>query len=51
MGNPVPNHGKVLLISVLAAGWSALPGSGIANDLKTCMTELVHQVNDSMTIS
>lgn len=51
MGNPISKHGKVVLISVLAAGLSALPVSGIANDLKTCMTEMVHQVNDSMTIA
>ena len=50
MRNPVLQKGKAVLIFVLVAGLFMLPRTSIANDLNTCMTEMMHQVSDSMTI-
>jgi len=43
------NKCKGFLIVIMAAGLFILPRTSIANDLKTCMIEMLDQVNDSVT--
>jgi len=50
MRNPVLQNGKGFFIFLLAVGLFILPRISIASDLNTCMTEMIHQVSDSMTI-
>ena len=40
---------KGFLIVLMAAGLLILPRTSVADDLKTCMTEMFDQVNDSVT--
>ncbi len=49
MRNSVFQNGKVVLFFVLAAGLF-IPKKSMANDLEICITEMVLQVSDSMTI-
>jgi len=51
MRNSISQNGKVVLIFILSAALFMLPGTSSANDLKTCMTEMLDQVSDSMTIA
>ena len=50
MRNLVLQNGKVVLIFIMATAFFMLPRTSIANDLKTCMAEMMHQVSESMTI-
>lgn len=50
MKHSIHENGKVVLIFALVAGLFMLPRTSIANDLNTCMSEMMHQVSDSMTI-
>ncbi len=50
MSKPVLQERKVVFIFVLVAELFMLPRTCLANDLNTCMTEMMHQVSDSMTI-
>lgn len=40
---------KGFLIVIMTAGLLVLPGTSIADDLKTCMTEMFDQANDAIT--
>ena len=51
MRNSISQNGKVVLIFILSAALFMLPRTSSANDLKTCMTEMLDQVSDSMTIA
>lgn len=51
MRNSVSQNGKVFFIFMMSAALFMLPSVSIANDLKTCMTEMLDQVADSMTIA
>lgn len=50
MRNSVLQNGKVFFIFLLAVGLFTLPRISTARDLKTCMTEMLHQVSETMTI-
>ena len=51
MRNQVSGNGKVVLFFLLSTALFMLPRVSTANDLKTCMTEMLEQVSDSMTIA
>ena len=51
MRNLVLQNGKIVSIFIMATAFFMLPRTSIANDLKTCMTEMLYQVSDSLTIA
>lgn len=51
MKNQISGNGKVVLFFLLSTALFMLPSASTANDIKTCMTEMLEQVTDSMTIA
>jgi len=50
MRNSVLQNGKTVYVFLLVAGLYMLPITSTASDLNSCMTEMIHQISDSMTI-
>ena len=50
MSDCVLKNWQGFLVLIMAAGLLILPKTSFADDLKTCMTEMLDQVDDSVTI-